>query len=89
MPRFILKIEDNSKEYYMEYSTVVDAPITYGMDLETFKRYWKEEYGRQGEGRFNRSLSRSKPTEYVEDFHTKEDLLEYCNFEGNPLVDFS
>lgn len=45
MPRYIIKLEHQEKEYYLEYSSVVDAPVTYGMNLKDFKRYYKERYG--------------------------------------------
>jgi len=44
MPKFIVKLEG----YYFEYSTIVDAPVTFGMSLDEFKEYYQVEYGRQG-----------------------------------------
>lgn len=44
MPRYILKLD----EWYFEWSTIVDAPVTYRMTLNEFKEYYREEYGRQG-----------------------------------------
>jgi hypothetical protein len=38
MPNYIVKIKDK----YFKWSTIVDAPITYGEDLETFKKYYIE-----------------------------------------------
>lgn len=52
MPRLILKIKD----YYLEWSTVVDAPVTFGMPLEQFKEYYKEEYGNYGLEKLSRML---------------------------------
>jgi hypothetical protein len=50
MPRYIVKLTDEktNTNYYLEWSTVVDAPITYGMSLEEFNDYYKEEYGNSG-----------------------------------------
>ncbi len=50
MPKYIIKITDpkDNTDYFMEWSTVVDAPITYGCSLEEFKEYYKKEYGNQG-----------------------------------------
>lgn len=50
MGKFILKITDDKtkKDYYMEWSTVVDAPITYGLDLNEFKEYYKSQYCERG-----------------------------------------
>jgi hypothetical protein len=44
MPKYIVKLND----YYFEYSTIVDAPVTFGMSLVEFLEYYKEEYGREG-----------------------------------------
>lgn len=41
MPLYIIKL----KKYYLEWSSVVDAPITYGMTLAEFKKYYKKKYG--------------------------------------------
>lgn len=48
MGRYIIKLIDpeTQKEFYLEWSTIVDAPVTYGMTLEEFKQYYLEEYGR-------------------------------------------
>ncbi len=50
MGKFIIKIIDpqDNKDYFMEWSTIVDAPVTWGMSLEEFRQYTKGEYGRQG-----------------------------------------
>lgn len=50
MGTYILKINDEKTniDYYLEWSTVVDGPISYGMSLEEFKKYYKEEYGNAG-----------------------------------------
>lgn len=44
MPRYIVKL----KNHYLEYSTIVDAPVTWGMPLEEFKKYYQQEYGLDG-----------------------------------------
>jgi hypothetical protein len=58
MPRYIVKLQENDKEWYMEWSTVVDAPVTFGMSLEEFNDYYKEEYGRQGFGDLSQRMER-------------------------------
>lgn len=47
MPRYIMKLHDPETEvdFYFEWSTIVDAPITYGMTLPLFKAHWKARYG--------------------------------------------
>jgi hypothetical protein len=44
MGRSIVKLGD----YYLMWSTVVDAPVTYGMKLDEFKDWYLKEYGRSG-----------------------------------------
>lgn len=53
MGRAIIKIND----LYFEWSTVVDAPVTYGMSLDQLRAYVKEETGRQGLEQLERDLS--------------------------------
>ena len=43
MSRYILKLED----HYLEWETMVDAPGTFGMSLEEFTEYYRDEYGRR------------------------------------------
>ena len=43
MSRYIVKLEDQ----YLEWETIVDAPATFGMSLEEFAKYYREEYGRR------------------------------------------
>lgn len=51
MGRSIVKLGD----YYLMWSTVVDAPVTYGMKLDEFKEWYLKEHGRQAwEGRLDR-----------------------------------
>ena len=44
MGRAIIRIG----EYYLEWSTIVDAPVTYGMSLDDFKKHYRQQYGEQG-----------------------------------------
>lgn len=44
MPRFILKVCG----LYFEYSTIVDAPVTYPTTLEAFTAYYRRQYGALG-----------------------------------------
>lgn len=45
MPHYIVKLDTENGPRYLEWSTVVDAPVTYGMTLEAFTKYWHKEYG--------------------------------------------
>jgi len=54
MGRYIIKIKDR----YFEWSTVVDAPITYGMTEDELRAYTKDEYGEEGLSRLPERLAR-------------------------------
>jgi len=54
MPRYIVKIKDK----YFEWSTVVDAPVTYGMSLDEFRQYYQAEYGNDGMHNLDERLER-------------------------------
>lgn len=54
MPRIIIKLDDK----YFEWSTVVEAPVTLGLTLEEFIRYYQDEYGRMGLEGLDRRLER-------------------------------
>jgi len=60
MARTILKLHDdqNNKDYYLDWSSIVDAPVTFGMDLDEFKEYYAEEYGATGMKDFEDRMSR-------------------------------
>ncbi len=45
MPRYIIKMEKDGDERYLEWSTIVDAPVTYGMTYDEFLEYYRDEYG--------------------------------------------
>ena len=58
MPRYIVKMTKEGIEAYMEWSTIVDAPVTYLMSLEEFKQYYRDEYGRDGMIKLHRRMER-------------------------------
>lgn len=58
MPRYICKLEHEGQPIYFEWSTIVDAPVTYGMTLEQFTEYYQEQYGRQGMFDFEERMKR-------------------------------
>ena len=58
MPRFLIQIEDK----FFEWSTVVDAPVSYGMDMEELESYTKERYGEEGLKDLPQRLERVKKT---------------------------
>jgi len=50
MPTYIIRLDDEqtNRPYYLEWSTIVDAPTTYGMTLEQFTDHYRERYGSDG-----------------------------------------
>lgn len=58
MGRCIVKIRDRDQDWYLEWSSVVDAPITYGMTLDELRQYIREEYGNEGLERLPARLER-------------------------------
>lgn len=48
MSRLIIKLQQDNQSWYLEWSSIVDAPTTYGMSLDEFKKFYREEYGHQG-----------------------------------------
>lgn len=40
MPIYIIKFDTPDGPRYLDYSTICDAPITYGMTLDEYKKYY-------------------------------------------------
>ena len=64
MSRFIVKIRDR----YLEWSTVVDAPVTAGMSLDDFQRYYVAEYGPDSESYFGDFIKLANETGASDDY---------------------
>lgn len=47
MPHYIIKVNHRGTPKYLIWSTIVDAPITYGMTREDFEQFYITEYGRR------------------------------------------
>ena len=60
MPTYIIKLTDENtqKDYYLEWSTIVDAPVTSGMALDKFKKNYKRRYGLNGVSTLDARLER-------------------------------
>lgn len=45
MPKYIIVINDpkDNRDYYLEWSTVVDAPVSYGADINTLRKYYPKD----------------------------------------------
>lgn len=74
MPRFIVKLTDQKTDYYLMWSTVVDAPITMGLSREEFKEWYQEEYGNHGMIDFDSRIERvdAKGTSSMMDKNVEE-----------------
>lgn len=79
MPRFIIKLSDEitGKDYYIEWSTVVDAPVTYGVSLEDFKEYYKNEYGNNGMKGFDSLIEETNKSGTSSPYYNLQSLLDY------------
>ena len=73
MGKFIIKIKDR----YFEWSTIVDAPVTYGMTLDELKEYIKEEYGNEGLSGLPQRLERVE--KYGTSSHYHESVKQLCS----------
>lgn len=80
----IIKIHDgkDNTDYYMEWSTIFDAPLTNGTSLDVFKDYWEKRYGWQDVESLNERLVRveKKGTSSHLDKSLEDTLL--CNRAG-------
>lgn len=62
MPTHLIKIHDyqTDRDFYLEWSTIVDAPITWGMSLEEFTLYYRQKYGTAGMRDFPNRMARTE-----------------------------
>lgn len=50
MARYIVKLTDHDgTDWYLEWGSIVDAPVTNGMTREEFCIYYRDRYGRTGQ----------------------------------------
>jgi len=45
---FLVKLPCDGEDYYLEWSSIMDASNTVGMTLEELEVYYKDEYGKAG-----------------------------------------
>ena len=55
MPKYIVHHEG----FFFEWSTVVDAPTSYGMPREEFEDYYRNRYGEEGSRELSQRLERA------------------------------
>lgn len=58
MPKYIVKLADK----YLEWSTIVDAPVTQGMTREEFVDYYIRRYGETSRAEMVERLTRADAT---------------------------
>jgi hypothetical protein len=92
MPTYIIKLTDekDNTDYYMEWSTVVDAPITYGLSLEEFKEYYQTQYGTAGMRDLGYRMERveEKGTSALPPFDNMDEVLKHNRAgEGETCLD--
>lgn len=91
MPKYIIKLTDENtqKDYYLEWSTIVDAPVTYGMTVDEFKEYYKEYNGLNGMSELEARLERAEKngTSGYPPFDNLNDLIKnnHAGDTGNEL----
>lgn len=76
MSRYIIKLD----EYYFEWSTIVASPVTYGMTLDEFKSYYRDEYGRAGMEKLPARLER---------VHEKGNSCLFNNISNDELIKYN
>ena len=79
MPRYIVKIGDR----YGEWSTIVDAPVTYLVPLEEFRAYYTTEYGRSSAGEFAERVARADAKGTSSHLHNSANDVMACNRFGD------
>jgi hypothetical protein len=82
MPRYIVKIPHEGQDYYLDWSTIVDAPVTYGLSLDEFKEYYRGEYGRSSLMELDERLARVNEKGTSSVFHKNLEDLICCNRAG-------
>ena len=101
MGRFTVKLHDEkfNRDYYLEWTTICDAPVTGGMTLEEYRIYYRRMYGLNGMENFDYRVKEAdqKRPDQIEDVISRnhagedgekltlEEILElYCrNEEGH------
>lgn len=62
MPTYICKIEKDRRPLYFNWSTIVDAPVSYAVPLEEFERQYRLEHGESGMRDLPERIARANAT---------------------------
>lgn len=81
MGNLIIKLHGEGKDFYLDWSTVIDAPISNGMSLEEFKEYYKQLYGEEKVTQLSERLKRVEETGCSARYTTLDHILS-CNRAG-------
>jgi len=74
MPSYIVKFPCDGVDYYLLWSSVVDAPVTYGMTLAEFEEYYALQYGISEEWSSPLRIAFDKRMERVEKSGTSDSI---------------
>lgn len=58
MPHYLIRLERDCKEWFLEWSTIVDAPVTFGMSEAELLDHIRFKYGNDGISRLPERLAR-------------------------------
>jgi hypothetical protein len=81
MGAFIIKLSDD-RDYYLIWSSVVDAPVSEGLSLEELRIWYKEEYGNHGMRDLDERLERVKSKGTSSKIHNSAEDTISCNRAG-------
>lgn len=76
--RYLIQIRD----LYFEWSTIVDAPVTYGLKWEQMEEHVRALYGSEGEKELPARLERIKQQGTSCEYHLTMEALLHCNRAG-------
>jgi hypothetical protein len=87
MPRYIIKITDyrDQTDYYLEWSSIVDGPLTYGIPLDEMENYILHKYGSEGMQEWPARLARMQENGFTTSHGPVSDILHEvfeCNRAG-------
>lgn len=68
-------MERDGAEAYMEWSTIVDAPVTYLVPIEEFEDYYRHRYGEEGMRRLPERMARVEETGCSAHDQSADDLI--------------
>ena len=78
MARYIVKLSEGDQSWYLEWSSVVDAPVTFGCSLEEFRQYYQDYYGIYAMDEFEKRMARVEEKGISSFIHDSvEDIFNY------------